>query len=79
MTEGVVSGVIAVALLFAGVFLVFQFVVARRLAWLSERFEGAVDETGRVALEPVAVRGKDEISGLAMSFNHMAERLREAP
>jgi len=69
-------GVMAIwlALLLASVFLVFRFVVSRRLGAITEHFRRAVLQKEGMPLAPVVVRGRDEISVLAASFNALAAR-----
>ncbi|MFH1747907.1 MAG: PAS domain S-box protein [Planctomycetota bacterium] len=66
------------ALLVLLVALLFRFVVARRLARMRTHFELIATQPDAAAMQPVEVRGNDEISALARGFNTMVERVRDA-
>ena len=68
------AGVSALVVLIA---LVFRFVVARRLAIMRTHFERIAGQPDAAAMQPAEVRGNDEISALATSFNTMVERVRD--
>ncbi len=62
-------------LLFGSIFLVFRFLVGKRLAVLAEHFERwAHQSNGTIASVPA--KGNDEIGVLASSFNSLATKLR---
>ena len=63
--------------LFAGILLVFRWVVARRLLRIGSAFERIAQQPDWRAIEPVPGEGRDEIGALARSFNALAGRVRE--
>jgi len=67
---------LGLALLFAGIVLLFRQVVARRLAVISKHFTRIATQPESASITPVEVRGHDEISALASSFNALAKRIR---
>ena len=69
---------VALFLLFASILLVFRAMVGRRLSAITAHFHEAAEQTGERPLTPISVRGKDEISILADSFNTLATKLRAA-
>ena len=62
----------------AGIVYLFRTVVARRLSHISTHFTQAADETDGAQLVTLEVKGNDEISQLAASFNTLADKLRAA-
>jgi PAS domain S-box-containing protein len=66
------------ALLLGGVALLFRLIVSRRLAAMAGHFRALAAQPDLTAIQPIAARGRDEISVLAQSFNTLAERLRAA-
>jgi PAS domain S-box-containing protein len=69
---------LGLALFFGSILLVFRLVVARRLAAIARHFKAIATQPESAAIAPIEVRGRDEISVLASSFNVLAERLRTA-
>lgn len=67
---------LGLALFFAGIILLFRQVVARRLAVISKHFTRIATQPESASITPVEVRGHDEISALASSFNALAKRIR---
>ncbi len=70
--------VIGIALLIAILVLMFQFIVSRRLSRMKAHFEQIATESTTANMRPIDVRGNDEISALARSFNTMIGRLHES-
>jgi len=63
-------------LLFGVILVVFQLIVTRRLAAIAGHFRRAADQAEGSPLPSIRVKGRDEISVLANSFNALASRLR---
>lgn len=61
-----------------GIMLAFRCVVTRRLHTMAAHFEHIAAQPTGATLTPLAVRGNDEVSALAVSFNALAVRLRAA-
>ena len=70
--------VVGMCLLFGAILLVFRVVVTRRLALMGESFRQTAAQREWREIAPVTVAGRDEISVLAVSFNALAEKVREA-
>jgi diguanylate cyclase (GGDEF)-like protein/PAS domain S-box-containing protein len=66
------------AVLVVSIALVFRLIVVRRLAAMRRHFEQIASQPDAAALRPAEVRGNDEISALATSFNTLVERIRDA-
>jgi signal transduction histidine kinase len=63
-------------LLFGSIFLVFRFVVTRRLVAMANHFDEIAVHTGSPWMTPVEVKGNDEISVVGVAFNKLVEQLR---
>ncbi len=63
-------------LLFATILIAFRLIVSRRLAAIAGHFQAAAEQAEDVPLTAIQVKGQDEISILARSFNALAARLR---
>jgi len=68
--------VVGICLLLAGIYWIFNFMVARRLEILSHHFKEVVEKGPDSLISPVDISGGDEIGLMAESFNLMAKRLR---
>jgi PAS domain S-box-containing protein len=66
---------LGIVLLFGALLLTFRLLVGRRLARIAEHFRKAASEEEDAALRPIPVLGRDEIGGLAESYNALAARL----
>ena len=70
------SHVCWLVMLFAHHFHRFRLIVTRRLAAIAGHFQTAAEQAEDVPLTAIEVKGQDEISILARSFNALAARLR---
>jgi signal transduction histidine kinase/DNA-binding response OmpR family regulator len=62
----------------AGILVIFRVMVSRRLAGITRHFQVATaGEASESRFAPITVRGRDEISSLARSFNMLMARVRE--
>jgi len=75
VVEPAVALVVCILLLFVGVALLFRCLVGRRIRALGAHFERIAAQPDRHRLKPVAVRGHDEIAGMARSFNTLVAQL----
>lgn len=66
---------ICLVVLFAGILLAFRGLVSRRLAVMARHFRGFSEEPDGAQLEPVQIRGNDEVGALARSFNALVARI----
>jgi len=71
-----VAAVGTTVVLFGLLALAFHAFVGARLRWISQHFEHLAAQPEGAPLEPVPVRGRDEIGLLADSFNRLAARVR---
>ena len=67
---------IAFAVLFGSIFVVFRFVVTRRLNAMAMHFNEIAAHPVSPSMPGVDVRGNDEISALGAAFNKLVEHLR---
>lgn len=65
-----------VVLLFTAIFLITRYLIINRLSEISNHFLTVSQEKDYRQIEPLKLKGKDEISDLAFSFNTMSERLK---
>ena len=63
-------------LLFGAIMIAFRYIVTRRLAAITGHFQSAAAQTEEAPVSSIEVKGEDEISSLARSFNTLAARLR---
>ena len=63
-------------LLFAVILIAFRLIVSGRLAAIATHFQRAAEQADDAPLTAIEVKGQDEISVLAQSFNVLAARLR---
>jgi len=63
------------AVLLGGIGLVFRSVISSRLAHMAAHFRRSATQAEGAPLQTVPVQGRDEIAGLAASFNTLAARL----
>ncbi|MFV1967069.1 MAG: ATP-binding protein [Pirellulaceae bacterium] len=75
-TRDLVTSGIWALVLFAAILGSFRLIVARRLAAITGHFLAATKQPEEVPLAAIPVKGKDEISVLAQSYNTLAARLR---
>ncbi len=66
----------ALTLLFVSIFLIFRFVVTRRLVAMAQHFDAIAAPAEGPWMTPVAVTGNDEISVVGVAFNKLVEQLR---
>ena len=71
----VTTGLWLVAL-FAAILFTFHWIVSRRLAVITGHFQAATEAPENAPLAPIDVKGDDEISVLARSYNALANRVR---
>ncbi len=64
------------ALLFGSIFLIFRFVVTRRLVAMASHFDEIAAHAESPWMTPVEVKGNDEISVVGIAFNKLVEQLR---
>lgn len=64
-----------IVILFGSVFLMFRWIVGRRLGVITRYFEQALEQDEGTALARITVRGRDEIAVLASAFNSLMTRL----
>ena len=64
------------AVLFAGIVLMFRRMVTSRLAGMADHFERVAEQTGISEITPLPVQSHDEIGELGTAFNALAGRLR---
>ena len=62
-------------LLFASIAIVFRYTVTKRLSNITDHFKEKAGKDKDLFVPPLEVKGNDEISLLASSFNALAERL----
>ncbi len=74
--DALIVGIVLV-LLFGALYLLFRQVVGRRLTAMDRHFQRIAENPEHSPLEPLPARGKDEISELTRSFNHLGTRLRQ--
>jgi len=76
LTQQLTATIVWLAVLLAGVFFAFRWIVACRLTRIADHFRrtAALDEG--MAMETIQVKGNDEISALGNSFNVLVQRLR---
>lgn len=70
-----ISG-LGIVLFFTGIALAFKFLITDRLSNITRHFEHAAGQTDYAEIEPIEVKGKDEINTLASSFNSLSEKLK---
>ena len=74
-TANLVTTAIGLVVLLCSILLTFRIVVGQRLSAITNHFQAAAAQAGETPLASVSVKGKDEISVLARSFNVLAARL----
>ena len=57
------------------VFAVVRLIITNRLSRITKHFVDAASQTNHVPIDPITVRGKDEIHDLADSFNSLANKI----
>jgi PAS domain-containing protein len=57
------------------VFAVVRLIITNRLSRITKHFADAASQTNHVPIDPITVRGKDEIHALANSFNCLADKI----
>jgi PAS domain-containing protein len=57
------------------VFMVVRLIITNRLSRITKHFTDAASQTDYVPIDPLKVRGKDEIHALADSFNSLADKI----
>ena len=67
--------VLGLAVLFAGIALMFRYTVGRRLTRIAQHFKHIAARPDSARITPVEVGPPDEISTLAASFNALAHKL----
>ncbi len=75
-TANVLTMLLWLILLFGTIFVAFRLIVSRRLAAIAGHFQKAAGQAEEIPLTLIQVKGRDEISILARSFNALAKRLR---
>ncbi len=63
------------AVMFGAILIMFRYIVAKRLLGITRHFREAFLHAGEGPIGPLPVRGQDEISILAQSYNALAARL----
>jgi two-component system CheB/CheR fusion protein len=66
---------LGIASFFAAIVVLFRFTVARRVAAIAGHFERLTEAPEDARVTPLEVRGRDEISALAASFNALASKM----
>lgn len=59
------------------VFVVMRLIITNRLSRITKHFVDAATQKDYVPIDPITVRGKDEIHALADSFNSLADKMAE--
>ena len=72
-----ISGM-GILLLFTGIVLSFKFLITDRLRNITRHFEQVAEQTHYDEMEPIEIKGKDEINALASSFNSLSEKLKRS-
>ncbi len=70
------SGMLGLLCFFLALGLIVKFLVVNRLTTISTHFKKAALQDGDALRDPIEVKGNDEISDLARSFNLLSEKLR---
>ena len=71
------AGGFLLLLFFFAVILIIKFTITDRLRIISRHFSDAAQKEDYSNIEPIEIKGKDEISGLASSFNTLSHKLKE--
>jgi PAS domain S-box-containing protein len=69
-------GAIGLLLFFVVIIFVIKVLIINRLILISKHFLTAVEESNYSQINPIVVKGKDEISELAFGFNRLTDRLK---
>ncbi|WP_300458384.1 DUF3365 domain-containing protein [Desulfobacula sp.] len=69
-------GAVGLLLFFVVIIFVIKFLIINRLILISKHFLTAVEESNYSQINPILVKGKDEISDLAFGFNKLTDRLK---
>jgi two-component system, cell cycle sensor histidine kinase and response regulator CckA len=67
---------LGILLFFTGIALAFKFVITDRLGNITRHFEHVAEQTHYAEIQPIKIKGKDEINTLASSFNTLSEKLK---
>jgi two-component system, cell cycle sensor histidine kinase and response regulator CckA len=68
---------LGIFLLFTGIALAFKFLITDRLRSITRHFEQVAEQTDYADIQPLEIKGKDEINTLASGFNRLSEKLKE--
>ena len=71
-----VSG-LSLLLFFLAIFLAIRFVITNRLTMISKHFVNASQQEDYSNINPIEIKGRDEIFDLAFSFNTLSSKLRD--
>ncbi len=58
------------------IILTFKFFIINRLSMITKHFEIASNQTDCLQIEPIEIKGRDEINTLALSFNTLSNKLK---
>ena len=71
-----VSG-LSLIFFFLAIFLTIRFLITNRLTMISKHFVNASEQEGYSNINPIEIKGKDEIFDLAFSFNTLSAKLKD--
>jgi len=72
-----VFSVLELILFFLAIILAFKLLIINRLSIITQHFETVASQTDYSQIEPVKIKGRDEIKTLASSFNTLTNKLRK--
>jgi signal transduction histidine kinase/CheY-like chemotaxis protein len=72
-----VFSVMGLILFLLSITLAFKLLIINRISIITQHFEAVASQTGYSQIEPVKIKGRDEIKTLASSFNTLTNKLRK--
>jgi two-component system cell cycle sensor histidine kinase/response regulator CckA len=68
---------LALFFFFLAIIYITRFIIINRLTMISQHFINAAQQEDYSGINPIKIKGRDEISNLAFSFNTLTDRLKE--
>lgn len=69
-------GAVGLLLFFVVILFVIKVLIINRLVFISKHFLTAMEESNYSQINPIVIKGKDEISDLAFGFNRLTDKLK---
>ena len=71
-----IAGALGLLLFFLAIIFATRFMITNRLTMISKHFANGAQQEDYSNIEPIEIKGRDEISDLAFSFNTLSDKLK---